>query len=103
MKKRLASVFLLPPALAAADVRFYGELKSGVEISRAHFGGQTALDTRVADFGSHIGLRGSYPIGGGSLIWQAEQHTPVGKTGGYYGRRYKRNADSGGRIGLSLP
>ena len=43
---------------------------------------KTYSRTAVADQGSHIGLRGSHPIGGGTnFIWEVEQDTPVGKSG----------------------
>ena len=79
----LSTAALSTAALAAhADVQLYGSIKSGIETSQTRFGGQTYSQTAVADQGSHIGLRGSHPIGGGTnFIWEVEQDTPVGKSG----------------------
>ena len=81
--KLLLAAALSPAALAAhADVQLYGSIKSGIETSQTRFGGQTHSSTAIADQGSHIGLRGSHPIGGGTnFIWEVEQDTPVGKSG----------------------
>lgn len=80
--KLLLTVALSTAALAAhADVQLYGSIKSGIETSQTRFGGQTRSSTAIADQGSHIGLRGSHPIGGGTnFIWEVEQDTPVGKS-----------------------
>ncbi|MGN6973822.1 porin [Neisseria sp. Marseille-Q5346] len=81
--KLLLTAALSTAALAAhADVQLYGSIKSGIETSQTRFSGQTYSRTAVADQGSHIGLRGSHPIGGGTnFIWEVEQDTPVGKSG----------------------
>ena len=80
MNKRLTLLLLALPAFASADVRLYGDLKSGVETSQTRFGGKTSSYTGVSDLGSHIRMRGSHPIGGGSsVIWQMEQDTPLGR------------------------
>ena len=81
--KLLLTGTLSTAALAAhADVQLYGSIKSGIETSQTRFGGQTRSSTAIADQGSHIGLRGSHPIGGGTnFIWEVEQDTPVGKSG----------------------
>ena len=81
--KLLLSAALSTAALAAhADVQLYGSIKSGIETSQTRFRGQTRSNTAVADQGSHIGLCGSHPIGGGTnFIWEVEQDTPVGKSG----------------------
>ncbi|HHK6005785.1 TPA: porin [Neisseria subflava] len=81
--KLLLTAALSTTAFAAhADVQLYGSIKSGIETSQTRFGGQTYSRTAVADQGSHIGLRGSHPIGGGTnFIWEVEQDTPVGKSG----------------------
>ena len=80
--KLLLTAALSTVALAAhADVQLYGSIKSGIETSQTRFGGQTHSSTAIADQGSHIGLRGSHPIGGGTnFIWEVEQDTPVGKS-----------------------
>ena len=67
------------PVLATAEVRLYGEIKSGVEASRIKSGGSSVSHSGVYDSGSYIGLRGSLPIGSGNnVLFQAEQDTPVG-------------------------
>ena len=71
-----AAFFL--PTVAAADVKIYGELKSGVETSQTRIGGQTFSGSQISDYRSHIGIKGSYPIGGGTqALWQWQQDTPV--------------------------
>ena len=81
--KLLLTAALSTAALTAhAGVQLYGSIKSGIETSQTRFGGQTRSSTAVADQGSHIGLRGSHPIGGGTnFIWEVEQDTPIGKSG----------------------
>ena len=81
--KLLLTAALSTAALAAhADVQLYGSIKSGIETSQTRFGSQTRSSTAVADQGSHIGLRGSHPIGGvTNFIWEVELDTPVGKSG----------------------
>lgn len=74
----LSAALLALPAFAAAEVRLYGELKSGVEAVRIKSGGRSATGSGVHDAGSHIGLRGSHPIGGGNnVLFQVEQDAPV--------------------------
>ncbi|WP_165089531.1 hypothetical protein [Neisseria yangbaofengii] len=70
---------LLLPVLACAEVKIYGQLKSGVESSRTKINGKSVSHTQIADQGSLIGLRGSYPIGsnGNQMTWQWEQDTPT--------------------------
>lgn len=70
---------LLLPAPAYADVKIYGELKSGVESARTKSNGQSVSRTEIADQGSFVGLRGSYPIGshGKQMTWQWEQDSPA--------------------------
>ncbi|WP_416191314.1 porin [Neisseria sp. CCUG12390] len=69
---------LLLSAPAFAEVKIYGELKSGVESSRTKINGQSVSGTRIADQGSFVGLRGSHPIGGSGnqVTWQWEQDAP---------------------------
>lgn len=81
----MKTFYILAAALSAlsfsatAEVRLYGELKSGVEAARVKSGGVSATRSGVNDFGSHIGLRGSHPIGGGNnVLFQVEQDAPVG-------------------------
>ena len=96
--KPLLAAALSPAALAAhADVQLYGSIKSGIETSQTRFGGQTYSRTAVADQGSHIGLRGSHPIGGGTnFIWEVEQDTPVSKSGSIR-QNWRERRDNFGR------
>lgn len=75
----LAAALTALPVLATAEVRLYGEIKSGVEASRIKSGGSSVSHSGVYDSGSYVGLRGSLPIvGGNNVLFQAEQDTPVG-------------------------
>ena len=75
----LAAALTALPVLATAEVRLYGEIKSGVEASRIKSGGGSVSHSGIYDSGSYIGLRGSLPIGSGNnVLFQAEQDTPVG-------------------------
>ncbi|WP_234403639.1 porin [Neisseria sicca] len=75
----LAAALTALPVLATAEVRLYGEIKSGVEASRIKSGGSSVSHSGVYDSGSYIGLRGSLPIGSGNnVLFQAEQDAPVG-------------------------
>ncbi|WP_232462184.1 porin [Neisseria chenwenguii] len=83
MKKLFLPILLLP-ALAAAEVKFYGNLKSGIETTRTTYGGKTVSGAQVSDFGSYVGLRGSHPIGGDNkVLWQVEQDAPLSKRDGF--------------------
>lgn len=67
------------PVLATAEVRLYGEIKSGVEASHIKSRDSSVSHSGIYDSGSYIGLRGSLPIGSGNnVLFQAEQDTPVG-------------------------
>ena len=58
MNKRLTLLLLALPAFASADVRLYGDLKSGVETSQTKFGGKTSSYTGVYAFGKQKGKTG---------------------------------------------
>lgn len=80
--KTLIPAAALLPALAAAEVQLYGNIRSGVEVSQTQSGAGRRSSAAVSDLGSYIGLRGSHPIGGGTrAVWQFEQNTPVGRSG----------------------
>ncbi len=83
---------LLLPTLAYAEVKIYGELKSGVESSRTKINGKPVSHTQIADQGSFIGLRGSYPIGGNGsqMTWQWEHDAPTASD--------KRNSSNNGSL-----
>ena len=92
----------LLPAVAAAEVRLYGNIRSGVEVSQTKIGGERHSRTSVSDFGSYIGLSGSHPRGGGgtNAVWKFEQDAPAGRSSGSM-RDYFREKKAGG--GLHIP
>lgn len=99
MRKKLAALVLSAlPLAAVADVSLYGEIKAGVEgrnyqlqlteqPSRTQ--GQTSnqvkvtkaksrIRTKISDFGSFIGFKGSEDLGEGlKAVWQLEQDVSV--------------------------
>lgn len=84
MKKIILLAGALCCATAAAEVKIYGELKSGIETSYNKTGVKRNSHTQVSDFGSRIGIRGSHPIGGGNsnkILLQWEQDAPVSSAG----------------------
>lgn len=84
------------PALAAAEVTLYGNIRSGVSVSQTKIGGERHTRSSVDDLGSYIGLRGSHPIGGGNkAVWQYQQDVPAGRGGGSM-REYFREKKNGG-------
>lgn len=93
----------LLPAAAAAEVRLYGNIRSGVEVSQTKIGGERHSRTSVSDFGSYIGLSGSHPIGGGgtNAVWRFEEDVPVGRSSSGSMRDYFREKKAGG--GLHIP
>lgn len=66
--ERFIPLLFALPASTSADVRFYDDLKSDVEASRARFDGKTSSYMGAPDLGSHIGIRNSHPIGDGSSV-----------------------------------
>lgn len=96
--KILFALIALAPIAVSADIRLYGNIRSGVAVSqtKAHGGNDVTL-TAVEDLGSYIGLRGSHPIGNGSkMIWQFEQNAPVGSSGSM--REYFKRKKDGSTI-----
>ncbi|MFC3874722.1 porin [Neisseria musculi] len=91
----------LLPAVAAAQVRLYGNIRSGVEVSQTKTGSESRSRASVSDFGSYIGLSGLHPIGGGATnaVWKFEQEAPAGSSGSM--RDYFREKKAGG--GLNIP
>lgn len=103
MNKRLTLTLLALPAFALADVRIYGDLKSGVETSQTKFGGKASSYTGVSDLDSHVGIRGSHPIGGGSsVIWQMEQDAPLGRGKNDWQSDRRRKRDGGGESYIGI-
>lgn len=66
MKKSLLLLPLLSlPTFSLAEVRLYGTVKSGIEASRTQTGNDVRRSqTAVRDYGSHIGISGSFPLSG---------------------------------------
>ncbi|MFQ3014375.1 porin [Neisseria meningitidis] len=95
MRKKLTALVLSAlPLAAVADVSLYGEIKAGVEgnniqlqLTKPPSQGQTdnevtkgksRIRTKISDFGSFIGFRGSEDLGEGlKAVWQLEQDVSV--------------------------
>lgn len=95
MRKKLTALVLSAlPLAAVADVSLYGEIKAGVEgnniqlqLTKPPSQGQTGnkvtkgksrIRTKISDFGSFIGFRGSEDLGEGlKAVWQLEQDVSV--------------------------
>ncbi|HEZ0835068.1 TPA: porin [Neisseria meningitidis] len=100
MRKKLTALVLSAlPLAAVADVSLYGEIKAGVEgrnyqlqltEAQAANGGAGAsgqvkvtkaksrIRTKISDFGSFIGFKGSEDLGEGlKAVWQLEQDVSV--------------------------
>lgn len=95
MRKKLTALVLSAlPLAAVADVSLYGEIKAGVEgrnyqlqltepppknqsqpvVTKA----KSRIRTKISDFGSFIGFRGSEDLGEGlKAVWQLEQDVSV--------------------------
>lgn len=96
MKKILILSLLALPALATAEVHFYGDLKAGVEASSTKYGSHRISNNGVSDMGSYVGMRGSHPIGGSNdVLWQVEQDAPLGSKTGAKDTWRSRNQGSG--------
>lgn len=86
MKKTLIALSLLAfSGAASAEVVLYGAVKGGVEWERGYEwkqNGQTVSGERafqVADYGSHIGFKGSENLGNGlNAVWQIETYANIG-------------------------
>lgn len=95
MRKKLTALVLSAlPLAAVADVSLYGEIKAGVEgnniqlqltepPSKGQTGnkvtkGKSRIRTKISDFGSFIGFKGSEDLGEGlKAVWQLEQDVSV--------------------------
>ncbi len=93
MKKTLIALTLAAlPVASMADVILYGQIKAGVEVAqtKTKVGGVTnkdATETKIADFGSRIGFKGSENIGSDlNAIWQVENSVSVAGGGEWAGR-----------------
>lgn len=85
MKKTLIALALLAfSGAASAEVVLYGAVKGGVEWERGYqfkqngqtVGGERAF--QVADYGSHIGFKGSENLGNGlNAVWQIETRANI--------------------------
>ncbi len=97
MKKTLL-VYRLPcPRWRWPMWQLYGTIRSGVSVSQTKIGNERFTTTSVDDLGSHIGLRGSHPIGGSNQVtWQFSEDVPVGQADtsmrGYF--RNKKNSST---------
>ncbi|MCL5841636.1 porin [Neisseria meningitidis] len=99
MRKKLTALVLSAlPLAAVADVSLYGEIKAGVEgrnfqlqlteqpqAANTQQGGKvkvtkakSRIRTKISDFGSFIGFKGSEDLGEGlKAVWQLEQDVSV--------------------------
>lgn len=93
MRKKLTALVLSAlPLAAVADVSLYGEIKAGVEgrniqlqlteplqnIQPQVTKRKSRIRTRISDFGSFIGFKGSEDLGEGlKAVWQLEQDVSV--------------------------
>ncbi|MDO4248294.1 MAG: trimeric porin PorB [Neisseria sp.] len=90
MKKTLIALSLVAlSGAASAEVILYGQIKAGVEVAKTKIKGsddntreRSHTETKIADFGSRIGFKGTEHLGSGlNAIWQVEQDTPLGGDG----------------------
>ncbi|HFC7171113.1 TPA: porin [Neisseria meningitidis] len=93
MRKKLTALVLSAlPLAAVADVSLYGEIKAGVEgrniqlqlteplpnIQLQVTKRKSRIRTKISDFGSFIGFKGSEDLGEGlKAVWQLEQDVSV--------------------------
>lgn len=93
MRKKLTALVLsVLPLAAVADVSLYGEIKAGVEgrniqlqlteplqnIQPQVTKRKSRIRTKISDFGSFIGFKGSEDLGEGlKAVWQLEQDVSV--------------------------
>ncbi|QEY23567.1 porin [Neisseria animalis] len=104
MKMIFLPLLVFAAAPAWSDVQWYGKVAAGVEAAQIRFDGKSASQNGVADFGSHVGLRGSYPIGGGAnVLWQFEQDVPTdGRSDGSLRKQWRERKNGGESfIGIS--
>ena len=75
MKKIIAVAIAALPMAAMADVTIYGKVAGGIESDRGFDG---VSNTRVSDYTSRIGFKGSEDLGNGlKAIWQLESRFKV--------------------------
>lgn len=93
MRKKLTALVLSAlPLAAVADVSLYGEIKAGVEGNNIQLQlteplpniqpqvtkRKSRIRTKISDFGSFIGFKGSEDLGEGlKAVWQLEQDVSV--------------------------
>ena len=95
MKKSLLLLSLLTlPTLSLAEVQLYGTVKSGIETSRTKIGDTRYSQTAVRDYDSHLGIRGSVPLGGSTAaVYQFD--TSGSDSGSSMRDRLRRKKESG--------
>ena len=93
MKKTLIALSLVAlSGAASAEVILYGQAKAGVEISQVKqtVNGKETKDhteTKIADYGSRIGFKGTEHLGSGlNAIWQVENNVSLAGGGDWAGR-----------------
>ena len=94
MKKSLLLLPLLAlPTFTLAEVQLYGTDKSGIETSRTKIGDTRYSQTAVRDYDSHLGMRGSIPLGGSTAA--VYQFDTSGSDSGSLRDRLRRKKESG--------
>ena len=93
MKKTLIALSLVAlSGAASAEVILYGQAKAGVEVSQTKVtvAGNETKDhtaTKIADYGSRIGFKGTEHLGSGlNAIWQVENSVSLAGGGEWAGR-----------------
>ena len=93
MKKTLIALSLVAlSGAASAEVILYGQAKAGVEVSQTKVtvAGNETKDhtaTKIADYGSRIGFKGTEHLGSGlNAIWQVENSVSLAGGGDWAGR-----------------
>ena len=93
MKKTLIALSLVAlSGAASAEVILYGQAKAGVEVSQTKVtaAGKTKdhhTATKIADYGSRIGFKGTEHLGSGlNAIWQVENSVSLAGGGDWAGR-----------------
>ena len=93
MKKTLIALSLVAlSGAASAEVILYGQAKAGVEVSQTKVteAGDETKDhtaTKIADYGSRIGFKGTEHLGSGlNAIWQVENSVSLAGGGDWAGR-----------------
>lgn len=79
MKNLFAGLILLYAVQSHADIRLYGDIGGGLEVSQTRKGSQRATQTQIRDLDSRIGLEGRHALGGqNNMVWHVGQDGRAG-------------------------